>query len=68
MITTHLMKLPHARGLTVYDGFDNYSILIDSSLSYSEQRRILEHEMEHISNNDFDLMYSASEIEHLRRK
>ena len=67
MITTHLIKIPHARGLTVYDGFENYHIFIDPDLSGSEQRRVFAHEMEHIKNGDFNMMCSASEIEEMRR-
>ncbi len=47
------------RGFTTPDIDDNYNIYINEKLSDEQKRRTLDHEMEHIKNDDF---YSCEDI------
>lgn len=57
-------------GSVWHNSDDSYTIFIDASLTKEHQKRIFEHEINHIINNDFD-KECAQEIEyeaHNRRK
>lgn len=69
-IKIFIIDLPHRiHGITYrkcVDGEDMFFILINAHLSSSMQIEALDHEMEHINNRDFDSIYTADDIEHLR--
>lgn len=57
------------RGFTTPDIDDNYNIYINEKLSDEQKRRTLDHEMEHIKNDDFYSFEDISVIEdRIRRK
>lgn len=41
------------RGSVWLNSDDSYTVFIDASLSAEEQKKVFEHEMNHIINNDF---------------
>lgn len=51
------------RGFTTPDIDDNYNIYINEKLSDEQKRRTLDHEMEHIKNDDFYSFEDISVIE-----
>lgn len=60
MIFIREIPLPYGvRGFTTPDIDDNYNIYINEKLSDEQKRRTLDHEMEHIKNDDF---YSCEDI------
>lgn len=66
-----LSDLPEAiRGFTVYYFDDNgmayYTMFINAKLNAESQCSVYDHEMQHISNGDFNSMYSADNLEMLR--
>ncbi|MGN0171736.1 MAG: hypothetical protein ACI39E_03000 [Acutalibacteraceae bacterium] len=44
---------PRIKGTTVEDGNGDYNVYISDALSIDEQRKVLRHEMEHISQDHF---------------
>lgn len=57
------------RWFTTPDIDDNYNIYINEKLSDEQKRRTLDHEMEHIKNDDFYSFEDISVIEdRIRRK
>ena len=69
-IQTILIDVPsRIHGFTVYnyvDGEPCYVIFLNSRLNDEMQRKAYEHELEHISNNDFDCMLPVSALEQIR--
>ncbi len=73
-----LRDLPHSiNGFTIFDGFDFYTIVLNSRLTFEHQRETYFHELSHIACGDFarrldinsDMLCSdASTIETVRRK
>lgn len=56
-INVILSDLPSAvQGFVVCDGFDFYTIVLNSRLSYETQRKAYFHEISHIANGDFSRM------------
>jgi hypothetical protein len=49
-------------GSVWHNSDDSYTIFIDASLSSSHQKKVFEHEMRHIFENDFE-KYDVQEIE-----
>ena len=52
---TIFANLPYkVSGFIMYDSADDYyTIVLNSRLSYEENRKTFEHELQHIINNDF---------------
>ena len=66
-IGVFLVDMPTGiRALTVKNSDDSYTILINAGLSAEAQCAAYDHEMEHINNHDFDHMYDADLLEHIR--
>lgn len=54
---------PFVYGQTLLDPNGDYNVYINVNLSYDMQVKTLEHELEHIRNNDFEIERPISEIE-----
>lgn len=54
-VTTRLIALPTTiRAYTVLDAEADYTICINSRISYEQQLMAYEHELKHINSNDFE--------------
>lgn len=63
-IFVRLIKLPTTiKGSVVKDENDDYNIYINSLISHTEQKKTLEHEMNHIRSNHFYDERSVAEKE-----
>jgi len=51
------------KGLTVLDSEGNYNVYLNSRLTYEANRATLQHELQHILNNDFQMLSHVSDIE-----
>lgn len=51
------------KGLTVQDESGDYNVYLNSRLAYEANRQTLQHEIQHISNNDFDKFSHIKNIE-----
>ena len=54
---------PCVYGQTLLDHNGDYNVYINVNLSYEMQRKTLEHELEHIRNNDFEFDRPIAEAE-----
>ena len=54
---------PTIKGLTVLDSEGNYNVYLNSRLTYEANRATLQHELQHILNNDFHMLSHVSDIE-----
>lgn len=44
---------PTIKGLTVLDSEGNYNVYLNARLTHEANRQTLQHELQHIKNNDF---------------
>lgn len=51
------------KGLTVQDETGNYNIYVNTRLTYEANQQILQHEIKHIENNDFQKFLHIRDIE-----
>lgn len=59
-----MLDLPvSVHGFTIMTDFDEYDIYINTRLSIDMQIQTYDHEIEHINNRDFDMMYDIDELE-----
>lgn len=65
-VQVFLVDLGPARGLTVKNSDDSYTILINNGLSHEAQCAVYDHEVSHIDNKDYDHIYDVSVLERLR--
>lgn len=64
---TVIMDLPcHIKGFVIEDGEMFHTIVLNAKLSRITQVNTMMHELEHISNEDFQSLLSADQIESLR--
>ena len=65
-VIVRLLDMPvSVNGMTLMDPDTNYNIYINSRLSADEQRKALEHELEHIRRDDFYNSLPIQEIEEI---
>lgn len=65
-VFVRLLDMPvSVNGMTLMDPDTNYNIYINSRLSADEQRKALEHELEHIRRDDFYNSLPIQEIEEI---
>ena len=58
------IPLPHTvKGLTVQDEAGDYNIYLNARLTYEAHTETLQHELQHIDNNDFSKLLHIKEIE-----
>ena len=63
-IYVRLVNLPSSvKGVTVLDENDDYNIYINQKLPPDQQRKVYEHEKNHIDNNDFHNFDEIEEVE-----
>lgn len=55
------------KGLTVQDEEGDYNVYINAKLSYETNQQTLQHEMQHIVNNDFNQLMHVKDIEKLAK-
>ncbi len=62
---TIFANLPYkVSGFIMYDSADDYyTIVLNSRLSYEENRKTFEHELQHIINNDFSKCHNVGILE-----
>lgn len=64
MVIVRVAALPsRVKGVTVPDEDGNYNVYLNQCLSYETQRRAYLHEIEHITNDDFNSYEPARHIE-----
>ncbi len=51
------------KGLTVQDEAGDYNVYINSRLTHEANQQTLQHELRHISNNDFQKLSHVRDIE-----
>ena len=67
IIQVFLVDLPASiKGVTIRNGDDSYTILINAGLSAEAQCDAYDHEMEHIMNRDYDYFYDIGILEGVR--
>lgn len=67
IIQVFLIDLPASiKGVTIRNGDDSYTILINAGLSAKAQCDAYDHEMEHIRNHDYDHFYDIGILEDVR--
>jgi len=54
---------PTIKGLTVQDEEGNYNIYVNTRLTYEANQQTLQHEIKHITNNDFNKLSHIGNIE-----
>ncbi len=54
---------PTVKGLTVQDETGNYNIYVNTRLTYETNQQTLQHELQHIKNNDFQKFLHVRDIE-----
>lgn len=65
-INIYFLDMPCKIGATIIlDEDSNYTIYVNSKLSFEKQRQSLLHELKHINNNDLFSNLSANDIEKL---
>ncbi len=58
------ISLPHTvKGLTVQDEAGDYNVYINTRLTYEANQQTLQHEVQHIANNDFNKLSHVRKIE-----
>lgn len=63
-INVNVLKLPsRVKAVSLKNDDDSYTIIINSALSVEQQRKSLNHEIDHIENDDFCHDGDADEIE-----
>ena len=63
-VRIHMIDLPVSiHGFTVMTDIDEYDMYINTRLSAEMQIQTYDHEIEHINNCDFDMMYDINELE-----
>jgi len=63
-IYVRLINLPSSiKGVTVLDENDDYNIYINQKLTPEQQRKVYEHEKNHIDNGDFHNFDGIEEVE-----
>ncbi len=63
-IYVRLINLPSSvKGVTVLDENDDYNIYINQKLSPEQQKKVYEHEKNHIDNGDFHNFDEIEEVE-----
>lgn len=66
-VGVHLIDMPCSiPGITVMVDSDTFCILINARLSHEQQCTAYDHEINHIDNKDFDMMYDVNELESIR--
>lgn len=69
MIYGKLADLPYGvGGFTVHDENGDYTIFLNSRDSYERNQEVLQHEMDHIKNRDFESDMLATDIEKARHE
>jgi hypothetical protein len=64
VVIVRVAALPsRVKGVTVPDEDGNYNVYLNKCLSYETQRRAYLHEIEHITNDDFNSYEPARYIE-----
>lgn len=64
MIIVRYINMGYAvRGFTKVDGEGNYNVYLNARYCYSQLRKTLKHELDHILNGDFDSALPAHIIE-----
>ena len=67
MVIVRLLKLPTSiRGFTAVDPDGNENVYINEQLSAPEQRKTLQHELEHIRQGDLESTATAGLLESAR--
>lgn len=51
------------RGLTVQDEEGDYNIYLNTRFTFEANKKTLQHEIQHITNNDFDKFQHVKDIE-----
>ena len=54
---------PTIKGLTVQDEAGNYNIYVNSRLTYEANQETLQHEIQHITSNDFTKLSHIRNLE-----
>ena len=68
VVSVHFVDFPtKARGMVTANADGSYTILLNSRLSFEQQRKTFRHEMRHIQNHDFEKT-DVDEIEYEAHK
>ncbi len=66
IVQVRFVNLGPAKGITVKNNDDSYTILINACLSHEQQCAVYDHEIAHIDNGDYDQVYDVGALEMLR--
>lgn len=66
-VFVYLVPMPNkAKAVTVLSGVDEYTVYINNNLNHEMQLQAYRHEMQHITNRDYEHFCDVNVLEHFR--